>query len=211
MSMRCTMQKAFWVKSKCGLMMFFVCFLMFYRSSMLNQLSNFAPLCRFRRCAPCHLGSHPTLQWPSRGFPRGRPLVFSRKAAPPSAPSPGCSGSHWSQDPTRIENRLDLTVHWVYFQQTCVKRSWKWKKLPKLWNHVELRVISNAKNLSSKLCNCSKAQPRWPILRPDCELSDPPRPYHQVPASPPQGPLAWQANKPKLQCPQCPGETARKR
>ena len=137
-------------------------------------------------------------------------LVFSRKAAPPSAPSPGCSGSHWSQDPTRIENRLDLTVHWVYFQQTCVKRSWKWIKLPNLWNYVELRVISNAKkNLSSKHCNCSKAQPRWPILRPDCELSDPPRPHHQVP-SPPQ-PLAWQANKPKLQCPQCPGETARKR
>ena len=108
------------------------------------------------------------------------------------------------------KSRLDLTVHWVYFQQTCVKRSWKWIKLPNLWNYVELRVISNAKkNLASKHCNCSKAQPRWPILRPDCELSDPPRPYHQVP-SPPQ-PLAWQANKPKLQCPQCPGETARKR
>ena len=63
---------------------------------------------------------------------------------------------------------LDLTVR-VYFQQKCVKRSWKWMKLPNLWNYVELLVISTAKkNLSSKHCNCSKAQPRWPILRPDC-------------------------------------------
>ena len=43
------------------LMFFCMFFVMFFRSSMLNQLSNFAPLCRFRRCAPCHLGSR-TLQ-----------------------------------------------------------------------------------------------------------------------------------------------------
>ena len=96
---------------------------------------------------------------------------------------------------------------WAYFQQKCVKRSWKWMKLPNLWNYVELLVISTAKkNLSSKHCNCSKAQPRWPILRPDRGALIRSRPYHRVPASAPLvRPQAWQANKPKLQCPQ-PGE-----
>ena len=97
------------------------------------------------------------------------------------------------------------------FPTDMCKKVMKMNKTPEL---AELcgtpgHLKRQKKNLSSKHCNCSKAQPRWPILRPDCELSDPPRPYHQVP-SPPQ-PLAWQANKPKLQCPQCPGETARKR
>ena len=178
------MQKAFWVKSKCGLMMFFVCFfsaiLLLDAQPALQLRSSFSfqALCTLPPRVP-----NPPMTLPR--VPRWRPLVFSRKAAPPSAPSPGCSGSHWSQDPTQTENRLDLTVHWVYFQQTGVKRSWKWIKLPNLRNYVELRVIWNAKkHLSSKHCNCSKAQPRWPILRPDCELSDPPRPYDQVPSPP---------------------------
>ena len=184
-------------------------FCMFYRSSMLNQLSNFAPLCRFRRCAPCHLGSEPS-----------------------NDPPEGSRGEgHWCSAERQLHLLLRHQVavvhtdhkilhepktdwiwlsHWVFFPTDMCKKVMKMHKTPKL---VELcgtpGHLKRKKNLSSKHCNCSKAQPRWPILRPDCELSDPPRPYHQVP-SPPQ-PLTWQANKPKLQCPQCPGETARKR
>ena len=82
-----------------------------HRSSMLNQLSNFAPLCRFRRCALCHLrtaefrnsrdvttttslDSHTGLShWP-RTIPESHGLsCVSRKADPTSAPLPGRSGS----------------------------------------------------------------------------------------------------------------------
>ena len=45
---------------KCGFSYVFRMFFVPFCSSMLNQLSNFAPLCRFRRCAPCHLGSQPS-------------------------------------------------------------------------------------------------------------------------------------------------------
>ena len=119
-------------------MWIFVCVLyvscMFFRSSMLNQLSNFAPLCRFRRCAPCHLGSQPS-----------------------NDPPEGSRGEgHWCSAERQLHlllRRQVAVVHtdhkilhepktdWIwlstgfFFQQTCVKRSWNWIKLP---NYVEL-------------------------------------------------------------------------
>ena len=205
MSIRCTMQKAFWVKSKCGFLYVFCMFFDVFRSSMLNQLSNFAPLCRFRRCAPCHLGSQP-----SNDPPEGSEVKAT--GVQPKGSSTFCSVTRlqWFTLITRSYTNRKQTgsdCPLGSFPTDMCKKVMKMKKNSQtcgtMWNSGSSQT--QKKNLSSKHCNCSKAQPRWPILRPDCELSDPPRPYHQVPASPPQ-PLAWQANKPKLQCPQCPGK-----
>ena len=199
MSMRCSMQEAFWVKSKCGLMMFLYVFCVIAPrcstsspTSLLFVVSGAVRLATWK---------NRTLQWPRNN------RKMSRKSTKITSPD-----SHTITAERQLQlllrrqvavvhtdhkildkpktDWLDLTVR-VYFQQKCVKRSWKWMKLPNLWNSWSSQP--QKKNLSSKHCNCSKAQPSWPMLRPDCgalPLSDPPRPYHQVPASDPTPGLA---------------------
>ena len=113
MFMKCSMQEAFWVTSKCGLMMVFVCFLR-HRSSMLNQLSNLAPLCRFRRCAPCHLKeSNPPMT-------RESPLDNRKMSRKSTFTSHHISGlPHWSQ-PKGSSNFCSVTrLQWF----TLITRS----------------------------------------------------------------------------------------
>ena len=100
MSMRCSMQEAFWVKSKCGLMMFLYVFCVIApRCSTSSPTSLLFVVSGAVRLATS--GPNPPMTRESPDVTKidedhisGLPHHHSRKAAPTSAPSPGCSGSH---------------------------------------------------------------------------------------------------------------------
>ena len=213
------------MKAICGLMIHTA-----HRSSMLNQLSNFAPLCRFRRCALCHLRTaefrnsmsrrphlwtltlatlashHPRISWFVSCQPKGRSNFCSVVRL------------QWFTLITKSSTKTDWLDLSVYFQHTIKERA-RFIHINEDPRVVELVVFvfcifhhshlmsSQQHCLSSKFCSCSKARPNKPMLRPAQRAipsSNPDLPMIRSTKHSP-GPLAWETNKPKLQSPQmCP-------
>ena len=149
-----------------------------HRSSMLNQLSNFAPLCRFRRCALCHLRipglpgchdhyvsglshwtltlatHHPRISWFVLCQPKGRSNFCS------------VARSQWFTLITKSSTKTDWLDLTVYVQNrtracnvyTCLYNLYISMKILELWNWwclcfaFLIIVISCHLNISQQHC-----------------------------------------------------------
>ena len=189
---------------------------------MLNQLSNFAPLCRFRRCALCHLRT--------AEFRDSRDVTTSRPPRPWThtghtglTASPNlmvCLASAERQIQLLLrcqvavvhvdhqllnENRLAGSDCLFPKHDKNVQRLHMFTHINEDPRVVELVVFvffmlhqshlmsSQQHSLSSKYCSCSKARPNKPMLRPEQRAPH----LFQIPSSNPDLPIIQSTKHPR--------------
>ena len=197
---------------------------------MLNQLSNFAPLCRFRRCALCHLRT--------ADFRDSRDVTtttfWTLTLATLASHHPRISWFVSCQAERQIQLLLRCQVAVVHVDHQLLNENRLAgsdclfpkhnKNMQRLITFIHInedpRVVelvgfvfcifhhshlmsSQQHCLSSKFCSCSKAPPNKPMLRPEQRAipsSNPDLPVIRSTKHAP-GPFAWEAYEPKLQSP----------